>query len=122
MEATKAPEQEAVQQVKKRKIPTLKLTKKQKKWVRRGIILAVVAVGIFWFTHQAPANGGMGLAGQFTPDTVQRRDLTVGVSGTGTVTPIESYYLKPLVTGEVLEAPGWRRGMCSTAWTPKTPR
>ncbi len=105
MEATKAPEQEAVQQVKKRKIPTLKLTKKQKKWVRRGIILAVVAVGIFWFTHQAPANGGMGLAGQFTPDTVQRRDLTVGVSGTGTVTPIESYYLKPLVTGEVLEAP-----------------
>ncbi len=105
MEATKAPEQEAVQQVKKRKIPTLKLTKKQKKWVRRGIILAVVAVGIFWFTHQAPANGGMGLAGKFTPDTVQRRDLTVGVSGTGTVTPIESYYLKPLVTGEVLEAP-----------------
>jgi len=41
----------------------------------------------------------------YTADTVQRRDLTAVVSGTGTVTPIDSYHLKTLVTGEILEAP-----------------
>ncbi|NBI10097.1 efflux RND transporter periplasmic adaptor subunit [Colidextribacter sp. OB.20] len=104
MEATKIPEQEAPQQARKRRIPGLKLSKKQKKWAKRGIILAAAAAAVFWFTHRAPA-GGAGPAGQYAPDTVQRRDLRVKVSGTGTVTPIESYYLKPLVTGEVLEAP-----------------
>ena len=87
MEATKIPEQEAPQQARKRRIPGLKLSKKQKKWAKRGIILAAAAAAVFWFTHRAPA-GGAGPAGQYAPDTVQRRDLRVKVSGTGTVTQI----------------------------------
>lgn len=105
MEATKAPEQEAVQEAKKRRFPALKPTKKQKKWVRRGIILAAAAAGVFWFTHRAPAGGESGLAGQYTADAVRRRDLTAAVSGTGTVAPIDSYQVRALTTGEVLEAP-----------------
>lgn len=105
MEAAKAPEQEAVQEAKKRRFPALKLAKKQKKWVRRGIILAAAAAGVFWFTHRAPAGGESGLAGQYTAQAVQRRDLTAAVSGTGTVAPIDSYQVRALTTGEVLEAP-----------------
>ncbi len=87
-----------------RRFPVPHLPKKGKKWVRRGIIAAVVLLGGCWFFLKS-SGGGTPALGQYTPDTVQRRDLTAGVSGTGTVTPIDSYYLKPLVTGEVLEAP-----------------
>ena len=105
METTQAPIQEAPQRKKERRLPTLKLPKKQKKWLRRIAILAVAGLGVYWFAIKPGQGGGAPAMGQYTLDTVQRRDLTVGVSGTGTVTPIESYYLKPLVTGEVLEAP-----------------
>ena len=107
METTQLPVQEAPQSPKeKKKLPSFHLpkSKKGRKWVRRIAILALVALGAYWFLFR-PKQGGVPAVGQYTPDTVQRRDLTVAVSGTGTVTPIDSYYLKPLVTGEVLEAP-----------------
>ena len=99
-EAPQAPE-------KKRKLPVPRLpkSKKGRKWLRRGLIAAAVLLAVYWFFLRSSGGGGAGLTGQYMPDTVQRRDLTASVSGTGTVTPIESYYLKPLVTGEVLEAP-----------------
>ena len=107
MEATQVMTPKAPQAPKeKRKLPAIRLPKKGKKWVRRAVILAVIAAGVYWFVFRSSGNPGLaGLAGQYVPDTVQKRDLTSAVSGTGTVTPIESYYLKPLVTGEVLEAP-----------------
>lgn len=91
---------------KRRKLPLphLPKSKKGKKWLKRGVIAAAVLAGAYWFLKPS-GNTGTGLAGQYTPDTVQRRDLTVAVSGTGTVTPIDSYQLRALVTGEVLEAP-----------------
>ena len=99
-EAPQAPE-------KKRKLPVPRLpkSKKGRKWLRRGLIAAAVLLAVYWFFLRSSGGGGAGLTGQYMPDTVQRRDLTASVSGTGTVTPIESYYLKTLVTGEVLEAP-----------------
>ena len=104
METTQVLTPEASQE-KKRKFPSLRLPKKKKKWVRRAAIAALVLLGGYWFFVRPSGNTGAGPAGQYTPDTVQRRNLTAKVSGTGTVTPIESYYLKPLVTGEILEAP-----------------
>ena len=104
METTQVLTPEASQE-KKRKFPNLRLPKKKKKWVRRAAIAALVLLGGYWFFVRPSGNTGAGPAGQYVPDTVQRRNLTAKVSGTGTVTPIDSYYLKPLVTGEVLEAP-----------------
>ncbi len=102
-----APEGTQETQQKRRKLPRPRLpkSKKGKKWLKRGIIAAVVLAGAGWFALKPSGNGGVGLMGQYAPDAAQKRDLTVSVSGTGTVTPIDSYYLKPLVTGEVLEAP-----------------
>ncbi len=102
-----APEGTQETQQKRRKLPRPRLpkSKKGKKWLKRGIIAAVVLAGAGWFALKPSGNGGAGLMGQYAPDAAQKRDLTVSVSGTGTVTPIDSYYLKPLVTGEVLEAP-----------------
>ncbi|WP_251317515.1 efflux RND transporter periplasmic adaptor subunit [Flintibacter muris] len=109
METTSVLTPEAAQETKEKKrklpVPRLPKGKKGRKWLRRGVIAAVILGGVYWFFIKQPGGGGAGLAGQFVPDSVQRRDLTVSVSGTGTVTPIDSYYLKPLVTGEVLEAP-----------------
>lgn len=111
METTQTPARETTAQLAqadqkpKRKLPSLHLPPKRKKWVRRIAILTVVALGAYWFLIRPGQGGGVPAMGQYTPDTAQRRDLTVGVSGTGTVTPIDSYYLKPLVTGEVVEAP-----------------
>ena len=102
-----APETSQASEGKKgRKLPKLHLpkSKKGKKWLRRGLIAAAALLAAYWFFLK-PSGPAVPAVGQYTPDAVQRRDLTVGVSGTGTVTPIDSYYLKPLVTGEVLEAP-----------------
>ena len=101
------PETPQAPQKEKRKLPRPRLpkTKKGKKRLKWGIIAAVVLLGGYWFFIRGGQGSGAPAMGQFTSDTVQRRDLTVAVSGTGTVTPIDSYYLKPLVTGEVLEAP-----------------
>lgn len=85
-------------------LPHLPKSKKGKKWLKRGVIAAAVLAGAYWILKPS-GNTGTGLAGQYTLDTVQRRELTVAVSGTGTVTPIDSYQLRALVTGEVLEAP-----------------
>lgn len=92
-------------QKQKKRLPALHIPPKRKKWVRRIAILTVAALGVYWFAIRPGQGNGAPAMGQYAPDTVQRRGLTVGVSGTGTVTPIDSYYLKPLVTGEVLEAP-----------------
>lgn len=86
-------------------LPRLLKGKKGKKWFKRGVIATAVLAGAYWFLLKPSGNAGAGLAGQYTADTVRRRDLTVCVSGTGTVTPIDSYQLRALVTGEVLEAP-----------------
>ena len=98
---------QAPKEKKGRKLPPFRMprSKKGKKWLRRGIAAAVVLAGVWWIFFRSGPGSGAPAMGQFTSDTVQRRDLTVAVSGTGTVTPIDSYYLKPLVTGEVLEAP-----------------
>lgn len=108
METTSVVMPEAPQTPKegKRKLPRphLPKTKKGKKRLKWGIIAAAVLLGAYWMFFRSSGGGGPAV-GQYTPDTVQRRDLTSAVSGTGTVTPIDSYYLKPLVTGEVLEAP-----------------
>lgn len=45
------------------------------------------------------------LAGAYLTGTAQMQEMTVSVSSTGTIQPIDSYNVSGMVTGEVLEAP-----------------
>lgn len=103
MEATQVETQE--KQAEKKKLP-LKLPKKGKKWKGIAALLLVAALGVWWFVlRPMGAAGQTGGAGMYQTDTAQVRELTVSVDGSGTVTPIASYDVRALVTGEILEAP-----------------
>ncbi|MCI9425545.1 MAG: efflux RND transporter periplasmic adaptor subunit [Flavonifractor sp.] len=75
------------------------------KWVRRLVILAVLAGGVVFLLAQCQSAGTQLAAGAYLTETAQVRDLTVSVSGTGPIEPIHSYRATTLVSGEVLEAP-----------------
>lgn len=106
MEATQK-KQEAGLDSQEKKRPSFQVPKKRKKWLKRLALLVVVAGAAgYWFVLRPMQAGGKVLPeGLYLANTVQKMDLTVSVSGSGTVTPIESYKVGALVTGEVLEAP-----------------
>ena len=79
--------------------------KKRRKWLKRLIVIAAVLALLFWIVVRPMLGGTVAAAGAYQTAQVQRQDLTVSVSGSGTVTPIESYQVSALVTGEILESP-----------------
>ena len=79
--------------------------KKRRKWIKRVLVIAAVLALLFWIVVRPMLGGTAAVSGAYQTAQVQRRDLTVSVSGSGTVTPIESYQVSALVTGEILESP-----------------
>ena len=79
--------------------------KKRRKWIKRVLVIAAVLALLFWIVVRPMLGGTAAVSGDYQPAQVQRQDLTVSVSGSGTVTPIESYQVSALVTGEILESP-----------------
>lgn len=94
-----APEKE---QKKAAKVPT---PRKKRKWLKRAVIAAVLAVVVIFLLRGCNKAGGAITAAGYIPSTVTRQDLVVSVSGTGTIEPIHSYKVTTLIKGEVLEAP-----------------
>ena len=79
--------------------------KKRRKWIKRVLVIAAVLALLFWIVVRPMLGGTATVSGAYQTAQVQRQDLTVSVSGSGTVTPIESYQVSALVTGEILESP-----------------
>ena len=79
--------------------------KKRRKWIKRVLVIAAVLALLFWIVVRPMLGGTAAVSGAYQTAQVQRQDLTVSVSGSGTVTPIESYQVSALVTGEILESP-----------------
>lgn len=79
--------------------------KKRRKWIKRVLVIAAVLALLFWIVVRPMPGGTAAVSGAYQTAQVQRQDLTVSVSGSGTVTPIESYQVSALVTGEILESP-----------------
>ena len=79
--------------------------KKRRKWIERVLVIAAVLALLFWIVVRPMLGGTAAVSGAYQTAQVQRQDLTVSVSGSGTVTPIESYQVSALVTGEILESP-----------------
>ena len=88
--------------VKKRK----PLDPKKKKWIRRAIIvLAVIAAVWLLFLRPMGKKAHRNLDSLYLTETAQTQELTVSVSGSGVIAPIDSYRVSAMAMGEVLEAP-----------------
>lgn len=86
--------------------PAFQAPKKKGKWKKRLVIALVILAALFFFVIRPMLGAGQELiSASYLTQTAQVRDMTVSVSSTGTVTPIDSYKVSALVTGEVLEAP-----------------
>lgn len=89
----------------KKKHAPVPLPPKRKKRLTWLLAALVLAIGL-WFLFlrprgEAPTAG----AGQYYPVPATLQDLTTTVNGSGAVTPIESYQVSALTSGEILEAP-----------------
>ncbi len=79
--------------------------KRLKKRLKRLIPLLVLVLIIAPIILRLLAGGPVMGPSVYLTDTAARRDLTVAVSGSGTIQPINSYQVTTLVKGEVLNAP-----------------
>lgn len=79
--------------------------KKKRKWPKRVVILAVVAAVIMLALWKLNSTGQQVLSASYIPVPATIQDITVSVSSTGTVQPIDSYKVTALVKGEILDAP-----------------
>lgn len=93
-----APEQDST--------PTWKAPKKKRRWPKVVIAVLLVLAALFFFVIRPMLFAGKELlAGAYLTSTAQMQEMTVSVSSTGTIQPIDSYNVSGMVTGEVLEAP-----------------
>ena len=88
-----------------KKSPQLTPPKKKRKWVKRLVILLVIAALLVLALSRCMSAGTQALSSVYLPYTAAMHDMTVAVSGTGTIEPIQSYKVTTLVSGEILEAP-----------------
>lgn len=88
-----------------RQAPAFQPPKKKKKWPKRLVILAVVVLAVFLGLRLLTGGSPTALAGAYLSDTALVQDMTVAISGTGTVQPIDSYKVTALVKGEILSSP-----------------
>lgn len=79
---------------------------KKKKWPTVLLILAIVAALIFFFVIRPMLTASQQISNaMYSAVQVERRDITVSVSGTATVQPNDSYQVTAAVRGEILDAP-----------------
>ena len=81
------------------------MSKKKKKWLKRIIALTVIVALLALFLTQCMKGGVQTASGSYLPATAAVQDLTVAVTGPGTVKPNDTYRATALVKGEVLSAP-----------------
>lgn len=80
--------------------------KKKRKWIRNLIILAVVAALLGFFVIRPILSAGNTLNDMlYSQAAAGYQDITVTVSDTATVQPVDSYRVTALVKGEILDAP-----------------
>ena len=99
------PEETAAPEAPVKEPPKFQAPKKKRKWVKRLVIVLVIVAILAFLLSRCMGAGQQVLSSVYLPYTVQRQDMTVSVSGTGTIEPIHAYRVTSLVSGEILEAP-----------------
>ena len=88
----------------KLKLPELsKLKLSKKKLITIAAPLLVVILLLVWTLGSCGGKGKTTVSAEYEPYTVKRGDITVSVTGSGTVEPIEQYEIQSIVTGDILE-------------------
>lgn len=79
----------------------------RKKWIRpAAVVLILLLIAAIVLRACMPQRTAMTMtADSYQYDTVAKRDISVSLTGTGTLQPADSYEVTVLVTGEILEAP-----------------
>ena len=85
--------------------PQFTAPKKKRKWVKRLVIILVIVALLVFLLARCMSAGTQVMNAAYLPYTVEQREMTVSVSGTGTISPVQSYKVTTLVSGEILEAP-----------------
>lgn len=86
--------------------PAWTAPKKKRRWPKIVIAVVVILAALFFFVIRPMLGAGKDLlAGAYLTSAAQMQEMTVLVSSTGTIQPIDSYNVSGMVTGEVLEAP-----------------
>ncbi len=85
--------------------PKLQVPKKKKKWIKRLVILVVIVAVILFVLSRCMSGGIQSAAGNYLPAVAQVQDLTVAVTGPGTIKSNDSYKATTLIKGEILTAP-----------------
>lgn len=67
-------------------------------------IIAIVGVAVYFFLNLGSRPVALA-GGGFTDFTVGTRDITLSLSGTGSLKPADSYTVTTLISGEILSAP-----------------
>ena len=73
-----------------KKSPQLTPPKKKRKWVKRLVILLVIAALLVLALSRCMSAGTQALSSAYLPYTAAMHDMTVAVSGTSTIEPIQS--------------------------------
>jgi HlyD family secretion protein len=82
-----------------------KQKKRRRKWIIVVAVLVMIVVLLIVMRSCAAKKAEEALASAYTVETVERRDISVLLTGTGTLEPADSYAVTSLVTGEILSAP-----------------
>ncbi len=85
--------------------PKFQAPKKKKKWPKRVATILILALVLAVMLWRCAAGGQQSIAGNYIPAIAQHQDLTVAVTGPGTIKPNDTYRATALVRGEVLTAP-----------------
>lgn len=85
--------------------PKFQPPKKKRKWPKRLAIVAVIAVALFLLLRSCGKGAVQSLSGMYLTAPVERQELAVTVTGSGTVKPNDDYRATSLLRGEILSAP-----------------
>ena len=88
--------------IKNFKLKMPEFIKKMPKWLKitsAAVLVIIIAVIIFAIAR----GGGPKKAASYTDYTVARGNISVEITGSGSVAPIDQYEVKPLVSGDIIE-------------------
>ncbi len=85
--------------------PKLQVPKKKRKWPKRLLILVILIAVIAIALSRCMSKGVQSVSGIYLPANASVEELTVAVTGPGTIKPNDSYRATTLIKGEILSAP-----------------